>query len=79
LIRTYQERGFRISAIAAMLKKDKVIPEAAISRDVVIRYEIAPGIELHVSREREIGDHSIILEVIRIAKAIVQGKVEDER
>ncbi len=78
LIKTYQEKGFRISAIAAMLKKDEPAAEAIPSRNVMIRYEVAPGIELNVSREREISEPSTILEIIRIAKAIVQGKVKDE-
>lgn len=78
LIKAYQEKGIRISAITAMLKKEEPAVEAIPSRNVMIRYEIAPGIELNVSREREISEPSTILEIIRIAKAIVQGKVKDE-
>jgi DNA-binding transcriptional MerR regulator len=78
LIKAYQEKGIRISAITAMLKKEEPEREAIPSRNVMIRYEIAPGIELNVSREQEISEPSTILEIIRIAKAIVQGKVKDE-
>ena len=78
LIKVYQEKGIRTSAIAALLKKEERKTEAINSRNVMIRYEVAPGIELNVSREREISEPTTILEIIRIAKAIVQGKVKDE-
>jgi len=78
LIKAYQERGIRTSAIVAMLKEGAPADEPIPPRNVVIRYEIAPGIELSVSREREISDPSTILEIIRIAKTIAQGKVKDE-
>ncbi|MDI9570292.1 MAG: MerR family transcriptional regulator [Pseudomonadota bacterium] len=78
LIKAYQEKGIRISAIAAMLSREEPAADVAPSRNVMIRYEIAPGIELNVSREREISEAAKILEIIRIAKTIVQGKVKDE-
>jgi len=78
LIKAYQEKGIRTSAVAAMLKEGALADEPIPSRNVVIHYEIAPGIELSVSREREISDPSTVLEIIRIAKAIAQGKVKDE-
>jgi hypothetical protein len=42
----------------------------------MIRYEIASGIELNVSREREVSDPKKILEIIRIAKAIAHKEGE---
>jgi DNA-binding transcriptional MerR regulator len=77
LIKAYQEKGIGISAMTAMLGKEPPV-EAIPSREVMIRYEIAPGIELNVSRGREVSDPKKILEIIRIAKAIAQGKVKDE-
>ncbi|NLX18218.1 MAG: MerR family transcriptional regulator [Desulfobulbus sp.] len=76
LIKAYQEKGIRISTMAAMLKKGEPAADVASFRNVMIRYEIAPGIELNVSREREISEPAAILEIIRIAKTIVQGKVK---
>ena len=78
LIKAYQEKGIRISAMAAMLKKGAPSAEVTPSRNVMIRYEVAPGIELNVSREREISEPATILEIIRIAKAIVRGKMKNE-
>jgi len=77
LIKAYQEKGIGISAMAAMLGKEPSV-EAMPSREVMIRYEIAPGIELNVSRGREVSDTKKVLEIIRIAKSILQGKVKDE-
>gem|GEM_PF-5326118 len=66
-----------ISAMAALLKEEP--PETVITaREVIIRYEIVPGIELNVSREAEIREPKKILEIIRVAKAIAQGKVKNE-
>ncbi|MCX7634785.1 MAG: MerR family transcriptional regulator [Syntrophales bacterium] len=78
LIKAYQEKGIRISAIAAMLKGKAPPVEVAPSRSVVIRYEVAPGIELHVSRQREVSEPAKILEIIRIIKTIVQEMSDDE-
>lgn len=78
MIKAYQEKGIRISAMAAMLKKEEPFAEVTPSRNVMIRYEVAPGIELNVSREREISEPATILEIIRIAKAIVREKMKDE-
>jgi len=76
-IKAYQEKGMGISAMAALLKEEP--PETVITaREVIIRYEIVPGIELNVSREAEIREPKKILEIIRVAKAIAQGKVKNE-
>lgn len=76
-IKSYQEKGLGISAMASLLKKES--PEPAIpSREVLIRYEIIPGIEINVSREMEIKEPKKILEILKIAKAIAKGQVKDE-
>ncbi len=63
--------------MAVMLRKEP-LEETIPSQEVMIRYEIALGIKLNVSRGREIGDQKKMLEIIRIAKTIAQGKVENE-
>jgi DNA-binding transcriptional MerR regulator len=82
-IKAHQEKGIGISAMTAMLCKEpppEAMPEATAeampSREVMIRYEIASGIELNVSREREVSDPKKILEIIRIAKAIAHKEGE---
>jgi len=76
-IKAYQERGVGISAMASLLTNEPPA-EPMPSRQVMIRYEIAPGIELNVSRDMEVSQPKKIREIIRIAKAIAQGKVRNE-
>jgi len=76
-IKAYQGKGMGITAIAALLREEP-LKIAIPSREVMIRYEIAPGIELNVSREAETKEPKNILEIIRSAKAIAQGKVKNE-
>jgi DNA-binding transcriptional MerR regulator len=76
-IKAYQQKGMGISAMAAILKEEPLELEIP-AREVIIRYEIAPGIELNVSREAETREPKKILELIRLAKAIAQGKVKNE-
>jgi hypothetical protein len=57
----------------------KETPQPVIpSREVMIRYEIVPGIEVNISREMEIKEPKKILEIIRIAKSIAKGEMNNE-
>jgi len=76
-IRALREKGMGILAIAPLLKKETLEPILP-SREVMIRYEIVPGIEINISRETEIMESKKILEIIRIAKAIAKGDMENE-
>jgi len=76
-IKAYQEQGLGILAMLSLLSNAP--PEEPMpSREVIIRYEIVPGIELNVSRDREVSHQKKVMEIIRIAKAIAQGKVKNE-
>jgi DNA-binding transcriptional MerR regulator len=79
-IKSFQEKGIGITAMVALMKKEtKATVEPVLpSREVMIRYEIVPGIEVNISREMEIKEPRKILEIIRIAKSIAKGDIKDE-
>ncbi len=72
-IRSFQEKGIGITAMVSLMKKETLQPVLP-SREVMIRYEIVPGIEVNISREMEIKEPKKILEIIRIAKSIAKGE-----
>jgi len=76
-IKSFQEKGIGIAAMVSLMKKEAVEPVLP-SREVMIRYEIVPGIEINISREMEIKESKKIFEIIRIAKAIAKGDMENE-
>ena len=76
-IKSFQEKGIGITAMVALMKKETIEPVLP-SREVMIRYEIVPGIEINISREMEIKEPKKILEIIRIAKSIAKGDTKDE-
>jgi hypothetical protein len=63
--------------MVSLMKKEA--PEPVLpSREVMIRYEIVPGMEINISREMEIKEPKKVLEIIRIAKSIVKGEMNNE-
>ena len=79
-IKSFQEKGIGITAMVALMKKEprETVEPVLPSREVMIRYEIVPGIEVNISREMEIKEPKKILEIIRIAKSIAKGDIKDE-
>lgn len=82
-IKSFQEKGIGITAMVALMKKEtketkETVEPVLSSREVMIRYEIVPGIEVNISREMEIKEPKKILEIIRIAKSIAKGDIKDE-
>jgi len=76
-IKSFQEKGIGITAMVSLMKNEA--PEPVLpSREVMIRYEILPGIEINISREMEIKEPKKVLEIIRIAKSIVKGEMNNE-
>ncbi len=76
-IKALQEKGMGISAIAAIRKKE-TSDVVAHPRNIMVRYEIIPGVELNISREMEIREPRKISEIIRVIKAIAKGETGDE-
>jgi DNA-binding transcriptional MerR regulator len=77
-IKALQEKGMGISGIASLLKKET--PEPVMSaRNIMVRYEIVPGVELNISREMEMNEPRKIREIIRVIKIITKGDIDHER
>lgn len=76
-IKSFQEKGIGITAMVSLMKKEAVEPVLP-SREVMIRYQIVPGIEVNISREMEIKEPKKVLEIIRIAKSIAKGDTNND-
>jgi len=76
-IKTLQEKGMNLAAITAMLKSGKV-PFESYVRDVWVKYEISPGIEISVRKDVEEGNRKMIFDMIRVAKSITKEGSKDE-
>lgn len=70
-IRGLQEQGLTLQAIQSRLTEDKA-PEITSRQGVWVRYEVAPGVEIHISREREMTEGRRIVELIRTARDIMK-------
>lgn len=76
-IKALQEKGMGISSIASLQNKTSS-DMASCPRNIMVRYEIVPGIELNVSREVERNEPRKIRKIIQIIKAITKGDIENE-
>jgi DNA-binding transcriptional MerR regulator len=70
-IRELQNKGIGLASITNMLKSGDV-PIEEPSRDVWVRHEIIPGIELSVRLDRAERDRKKINEIIILARAIAK-------
>jgi DNA-binding transcriptional MerR regulator len=76
LIKSLQEKGMKLTSIIQYLKGKKV-HKAEYAREVWVKYELIPGLEIHVSRDLEEKEGRMISEVIRTAKSIAKEDPED--
>ena len=74
-IKSLQDRGLRLSAILPVLKQRDVLesPQEIVARKVWVRYPIADGIEIHISRDLEERERKKMDEIVRIARSILKG------
>jgi DNA-binding transcriptional MerR regulator len=77
-IKSLQEKGMKLSSIVQYFKGGDV-QEATYARDVWVKYEIAPGLEINVRRDVEEREGKKVLEIIRTAKSIVKEGLDEER
>lgn len=68
----------KLSSIVQYFKEGDV-QEATYTRDVWVKYEIAPGLELNVRRDVEEREGKKVLEIIRTSKSIVKEELDEER
>jgi len=74
-IKSLQDRGLTLAAIAELLQAEKIEP-ANSSRDIWIRYSIMPGLEINIKRDLEQSKNKAVSEIIKISKALLG---EDEQ
>ena len=72
-IKSMQRQGISIASMARFLEKEE--PEQALpQREIVVRYDIAPGVEVSVSRDVETREQRKIEDLVRIARSIMKGE-----
>lgn len=71
-IKSLQEKGMSLTAIAQYLNQDK-IAEPELQRSLWAEYEIMPGLEIRVRRDVEEQLQKKILDILKIAQSIVKG------
>jgi len=74
-IKTLQDKGLRLSAILPVLKRREMseMPEEIIAREIWVRYPIAEGVEIHISRDLEEKERKKLDEIVRVARSILKG------
>jgi len=70
-IKTLQDQGLKLASIQEILRKEGKLEAPASDREVWVKYTLAPGIEVHVSRDSEEQERRRISEIIRIARSIL--------
>lgn len=79
-IKSLQEKGLRLSAILPLLKQGEISeePQEIIAREVWIRYPIADGLEISISRDLEEKERKKLDEIVRVARSILKGEGANE-
>ena len=77
-IKLLQDKGMGLSAIGKYLNQGK-IEEPVVHRHVWAKYEIMPGMEIHVRRDVEERLQKKVLDILKIAQSIAKGDRDDER
>ena len=72
-IKALQDQGLKLASIQEVLRKQEGSTVTGPEREVWIKYPIAPGIEIHVSRDSEEKERRNIADIIRIAKSILSA------
>ena len=74
-IKSLQERGLGLTAIMNMLKAGETEP-ISYYREVWVKYQVIPGLEIAVSRDLEQQENKKIVEIIKIARTLFEEKKE---
>ena len=79
-IKSLQDKGLRLSAILPVLKKRELpgAPHEIVAREIWVRYPIAEGVEIHISRDLEEKERKKLDEIVRVARSILKGGDVDE-
>jgi len=72
-IKAQQDLGFKLSEIADLSRTvGSEVVEAAPAPQTWVHYQVAPGVELHVSRDVEREETRKVLELLRVARSIMK-------
>jgi DNA-binding transcriptional MerR regulator len=74
-IKYLQERGLGLTAIMELLKAGEPEP-VSYPREVWVKYQVIPGLEISVRRDLEQQENKKITEIIKIARALFEEKKE---
>jgi DNA-binding transcriptional MerR regulator len=78
-IKAQQDLGFSLSRIAEVNRSVRAeTVEAAPAAQPWVRYEVAPGVEVHVSRDVEQRAGRTVLELLRAARSIMKEGMDDD-
>jgi DNA-binding transcriptional MerR regulator len=72
-IKSLQEKGLSLAAISKSLKPGET-ETVDYSREVWVKYEVTPGLELNIRRDLEQLENKKIHEIISIARALLEEK-----
>jgi DNA-binding transcriptional MerR regulator len=74
-IKSLQDKGLRLSAILPVLKRREPpeAPHETVAREIWVRYPIAEGVEIHISRDLEEKERKKLDEIVRVARSILKG------
>jgi DNA-binding transcriptional MerR regulator len=72
LIRSLRDTGMGLVAIAAYLKRGEGKPQATEERELWVRYEIMPGLEISVRRDLEERAPRKVSQIIRTARSVAR-------
>lgn len=77
-IKSQQDMGFSLARIAQLNRSiEPEVVQAAPSAQPWVRYQVAPGVELHISRDVERREAHRVLELLRAARAIMKEGMDD--
>jgi len=75
-IKALQSKGLKLAAIQELVRKGEK-PEPLPLRELWVKYPIATGIEIHISRDLEKKEGRKIAEIIRVAITILESGREE--
>ena len=75
-IKSFQERGLNLATIAGLIKKEELNTVENI-RNIWVRYEIVPGMEISISRDLEETSRRKIEEIIKVARLLLEENIDD--
>lgn len=77
-IQSLRGRGYTLSAIADMVRLPSMPQQTAEPEPQLwLRYEVAPGVEIHVSRDTEQRESRRLFELLRAARSILKEEMDE--